>query len=409
MRVIVCFQLKKGKCRETDGKCPLYVRCTLNGQRFEVSSGLFIVNDLWSDDFQQVKGNTEEVKVLNIRLVKIKPKIQDIHNQLESLGEPYDITSIKDRFLGKSLTKGFIEVFDEVIVNIEARLNKDYEFTTLKQYRTTRNRIKEFLNIYRGTKDIPVSKIDYHFLNSFDIYLKKTYNSMPNTAWTYHKHIKKALNDSIAMGYLVKNPYESFKVKRRDTNRDFLTLNEVIKIKEKKIGIKRIEFVRDVFVFACYTGLSYSDILKLNKSHFQKGDDNNYWIIVDRTKTDTRCRIPLLPEALEILKKYETQPLLKSSDRLLPVSSNQKMNAYLKELVDICGIQKNLTMHVARHTFATSVTLSNGVPMETVSKMLGHTSIKTTQIYARILDTKISHDMIQLKKKLNKESADYVI
>lgn len=163
------------------------------------------------------------------------------------------------------------------------------------------------------------------------------------------------------------------------------------------------------FVFACYTGLSYSDIFKLNKTHFQKGDDNNYWIIVDRTKTDTRCRIPLLPEALEILKKYEGQQLIKSSDRLLPVSSNQKMNAYLKELVDICGIQKNLTMHVARHTFATSVTLSNGVPMETVSKMLGHTSLKTTQIYARILDTKISHDMIQLKRRLHKEDLEYVI
>lgn len=409
MRVIVCFQLKKSKSRATDGKSPLYVRCTLNGQRFEVSTGLFIVNDLWSDALQQVKGKTEDVKASNIRLEKIKTKIQDIHNQLESLGEPFDIMSVKDRFLGKSFSKGLMEVLDEVIGNIEARLNKDYEYATLKQYRTTRNRIKEFMNIYKATKDIPLSKIDYQFLNSFDIYLKKTYNSMPNTVWTYHKHIKKVLNDSIAMGYLAKNPYESFKVTKRDTNRDFLTLNEVIKIKEKKISIKRIEFVRDVFVFACYTGLSYSDIFKLNKTHFQKGDDNNYWIIVDRTKTDTRCRIPLLPEALEILKKYEGQQLIKSSDRLLPVSSNQKMNAYLKELVDICDIQKNLTMHVARHTFATSVTLSNGVPMETVSKMLGHTSLKTTQIYARILDTKISHDMIQLKRRLQKEDLEYVI
>lgn len=408
MRVIVCFQLKKNKSRVADGKSPLYVRCTLNGQRFEVSTGLFIVNDFWSDSLQQVKGKTEDAKASNIRLEKIKTKIQDIHNQLESLGEPFDIISIKDRFLGKSFTKGFIEVFDEVIANIEARLNKDYEFATLKQYRTTRNRIKEFINIYSNKKDIPVSKIDYQFLNSFDIYLKKTYNSNLNTAWTYHKHIKKALNDSISMGYLSRNPYESFKLTKRDTNRDFLTLNEVIRIKDKKITIKRIEIVRDVFVFACYTGLSYSDIFKLEKTHVQKGDDNNYWIVIDRTKTDTRCRIPLLPEALEILKKYETSPFLKCN-RLLPVSSNQKMNAYLKELVDICGIQKNLTMHVARHTFATSVTLSNGVPMETVSKMLGHTSLKTTQIYARILDSKISHDMNQLKKKLHKESFDYVI
>jgi len=232
---------------------------------------------------------------------------------------------------------------------------------------------------------------------------------MPNTAWTYHKHMKKVLNVSIAMGYISRNPYESFKMTKKDTNRDFLTLHEVNRIKEKKISILRLEIVRDIFVFACYTGLSYSDIAKLNNSHFQKGDDNNFWIIVDRTKTESRCRIPLLSEALEILKKYKNHRLLSSSNRLLPVSSNQKMNAYLKELADICGIQKNLTMHVARHTFATSVTLSNGVPIEPVSKMLGHTSLKTTQIYARIIDSKISNDMSQLQKKLHKESLEYVI
>jgi len=204
---------------------------------------------------------------------------------------------------------------------------------------------------------------------------------------------------------LARNPYESFKVVRNETNRDFLTLQEVKQLQIKKIDVYRLDLVRDIFVFACYTGLSYSDIAKLNSSHVQIGNDGNDWIIIDRTKTESRCRIPILPVAKEVLRKYENHPIVQSSDRLLPILSNQKMNCYLKELEDICGIMKKLTMHVARHTFATSVTLSNGVPIETVSKMLGHTSLKTTQIYAKIVDSKISNDMNQLKIKLSSEGS----
>ncbi len=157
-----------------------------------------------------------------------------------------------------------------------------------------------------------------------------------------------------------------------------------------------MEIIRDVFVFACYTGLGYAELSKLGHHHIQHGDDGGKWIIIDRTKTDIRCRVPLLPQAKAILQKYENFPLNRNKGKMLPVHSNQKMNEYLKELADICGIAKNLSMHVARHTFATSVTLANGVPIETVSKMLGHTSLKTTQIYARIVDSKISEDMKKL-------------
>ena len=169
------------------------------------------------------------------------------------------------------------------------------------------------------------------------------------------------------------------------------------KIKTKKIDIQRLGIVRDIFVFACYTGLSYSDIAKLGAQHLHLGSDEEEWIIIDRTKTESRCRIPILAGAKQILVKYENYPVNVTKELLLPVNSNQKMNGYLKELADICGIKKNLSMHVARHTFATSITLANGVPIETVSKMLGHNSIKTTQIYARIIDSKISQDMKRLK------------
>lgn len=403
MRVTVCFQLKKSKMR-ADGVCPLYVRCTLNGQRFEVATGFMVLQDNWNESKQLIKGRTEDVKIINNRLEKIRTRIQDIYNQLESIGEPFDVLTIKEKFLGNRKEKGLLEVFDSVVTNIEARLDKDYSSGTLKHYKTTKKRLVEFLKIRSERRDIALSKVDFSFLSSFDVFLKTDKNVMPNTALTYHKHLKKVINTAISLGYVSHCPYESFKPTRNETNRDFLTLQELTHIQSKKIDISRLDFIRNIFVFACYTGLSYSDIEKLSSNHIQKGSDGNDWIIIDRTKTESRCRIPLLPAAKEVLKKYKNHPVVISKDRLLPIYSNQKMNSYLKELADICGIEKNLSMHVARHTFATSVTLTNGVPLETVSKMLGHTSLKTTQIYARIVDSKISNDMNQLKIKLKKES-----
>jgi site-specific recombinase XerD len=403
MRVTVCFQLKKSKMR-TDGVCPLYVRCTMNGQRFEVATGFTAHHDDWNESKQLIKGRTEDVKIINNRLEKIRTKIQDIYNQLESIGQPFDVLTIKERFLGNRKEKGLLEVFDSVVTNIESRLNKDYSPGTLKHYKTTKKRLVEFLKIRGERSDIALSKVDYSFLSSFDVFLKTEKNVKPNTALTYHKHVKKVFNTAISLGYISHCPYESFKPTRNETNRDFLTFQELTQIQNKKIDISRLDFIRNVFVFASYTGLSYSDIEKLSSNHIHKGSDGNNWIIIDRTKTESRCRIPLLPAAKEVLKKYENHPLAMSANRLLPIYSNQKMNSYLKELADICGIQKNLSMHVARHTFATSVTLTNGVPLETVSKMLGHSSLKTTQIYARIVDTKISKDMDQLQKKLKVEN-----
>ena len=170
-----------------------------------------------------------------------------------------------------------------------------------------------------------------------------------------------------------------------------------------------MDLVRDMFVFAAYTGLSFCELEKIGPAQVQIGIDGKNWIIIERSKTKTRCPIPLLPDAIDVLKKYENHPEVVYNNKLLPIYSNQIMNGYLKELADICGIQKKLSMHVARHTFATSVTLTNGVPLETVSKMLGHTSLKTTQIYARIVDSKISSEMNQLQLKLSVENRDIAL
>lgn len=408
MRVTVNFSLKRTKSR-TDRKCPVYVRCTMNNQRFELSTGIFVLPESWNEEKHQISGRTEEVKILNNRLDKIRSRIQDVYNQSESKGEPFTALHVKNKLLGVSNEKGVLEILDGIIKGIEGRIGNDYSEGTLKHYRTTRERLEKFFKTSFGRNDMALSMVDYNFLNSFDSYLKTELWLRPNTALTYHKHLKKVLNTGIAMNLISHNPYGSFKVSRNETHRDYLTIHELNKIKNKGISTLRMEIMRDVFVFACYTGLGYAELNKLNKNHIQKGNDGGDWIIIDRNKTDIRCRVPLLPQAKSILQKYEHFPVNGNNGKLLPVHSNQKMNEYLKELAGICGITKNLSMHVARHTFATSVTLANGVPIETVSKMLGHTSLKTTQIYARIVDSKISDDMKRLNNILIEKRDENVL
>jgi len=297
-------------------------------------------------------------------------------------------------------SKGILAVFDYYLDSILAKLNKGYSMETYKHYKSSRKRLADFMNSSLKRPDISVLFIDYKFLDAFDVFIKKDFNNVQNTAWNYHKHLRRVLNLAISLDYIDKNPYSKFKVGLDETHREILSMEELQRLEDKNIQIERLSVVRDIFIFACYTGLSFSDIAKLSRIHLQHGADGKEWIIIDRSKTNNRCRIPILPKAREILKRYEDYPKISNKDVLLPVLTNQKMNSYLKELGDICNINKNITMHIARHTFATSVTLSNGVPIETVSKILGHTSLKTTQIYAKVLDKKISEDMEVLEAKL---------
>lgn len=399
MRVTVNLLLKKSKSNE-GGKTPVYARITLNGRRAEISTRVFIDPTHWDNNRQLLSGKSEKIRVLNNRLDKFISDVNDHFNQLVALGEEFDIVDLRDKIIGIKTNKQVLDVFDMTINSIEGKIGHGYSYSTLKHYRTCRRRVAEFIRKQYRRANIPLDRINYHFLDAFDIFLKSTVKVSSNTAWGYHKDFKRVLNNACSMNLLSQNPYRTYKVKSMESNRDFLTSQELKKIIQKQISIQRLAVVRDIFVFACYTGLSFSDIEKLGPEHLFKGEDGEKWIVIDRTKTQIRCRIPVLPAADRMLKKYKEYPVNGAKNKLLPVHSNQKMNAYLKELADICKIKKTLTMHVARHTFATSITLVNGVPIETVSKMLGHSSLKTTQIYARIVDSKISDEMKSLKNKL---------
>ncbi|MBR8537211.1 site-specific integrase [Carboxylicivirga sediminis] len=399
MRFYLCFALRKERIRK-DGTCTVFARFTYNKRRLELSTSVIIRPDDWDEVKQLVKDNSKNADTLNNRLKKVDTALHDTYNRLVSSGKTFTVDDIKNEFLGKSDSKGVLEVFDYYLKTIENNIGHGYAYRTLKHYRVSRKKLAVFIQSQLRKKDIPITDVDYNFLNQFDIHLKTEYGVHQNTAWNYHKHLKRVMNLAISMEYIQKSPYNQFKTKLEQANRNFLTKDELHRLETKSLEIDRLSIVRDIFIFACYTGLAYSDISKLSPRHIQKRDDGNQWIIINRTKTKSQCSIPIYPNVLKILERYADYPEALLKGRVLPVASNQKLNSYLKELANICNINKNLTMHMARHTFATTVTLSNGVPIETVSKVLGHKSLKITQIYARVLENKISEDMMAIKGKL---------
>ena len=221
-----------------------------------------------------------------------------------------------------------------------------------------------------------------------------------NGVMKHLERFRKIIRLAVKLGWIEKNPFELFKLKMQKVERGYLTNEELISIEEKSFSLQRIQYAKDLFVFSCYTGIANIDVMQLTPDNIILGIDGNYWIKTIREKTDTSVNVPILPKAAYIIEKYKDNPRSIAKGSLFPMISNQKLNSYLKEVADLCGIKKNLTFHLARHTFATSVTLSNGVPIETVSKMLGHTTIRTTQIYAKVVEQKVSQDMSALREKL---------
>ena len=220
------------------------------------------------------------------------------------------------------------------------------------------------------------------------------------------QRFRKILSLGVKLEWMDKNPFNAYEIRFDKVEREFLTEKELSAIEKKEISIERLQIIRDMFVFSCYTGLAYIDAVNLPVSSIRNGIDGQLWIYTKREKTKTPVKIPVLPKALEIIGRYKNNPRSAYYGTIFPMISNQKLNSYLKEIADLCGINKNLTFHLARHTFATSVTLRNGVPIETVSKLLGHKSISTTQIYAKVVENKVGEDMALLKSKLLQKDED---
>lgn len=382
------------------GKLPIYIRITVNGQRYSFSTKRFVEPKLWSSTLGEMKGKSDEACSINTYLKVLKNKIFDIQMELVHNKVPLTIEVFKEKLNGtQERARMLMPIFQDHNDRIKELVGKEYAPGTLERYTTSLSHTKSFLEWKYKKSDIDILEINHLFITDYEFWLRSVRNCNNNTAVKYIKNFKKIIRICMANGWLDKDPFVNYKSKVREVEREFLTQEEINIIYEKKFVSPRLEQVRDIFVFSCFTGLAYIDVKQLTKANISIGIDGHKWIYIHRQKTEAASRIPLLDIPEEIILKYQDHIQVLTKKVLLPVLSNQKVNAYLKEIADVCGINKELTFHIARHTFATTVTLTNGVPIESVSKMLGHKSLKTTQHYAKILDQKVSDDMIQLRNK----------
>ncbi len=397
------FYLKK-RSGYVKGPLPIYLRITTNGERFEISTKRECEPEKWNSVTGRKNGTREDARVLNSYLDAMQLKVYDIQKQMLEANIDLSAEKLRNRINGVSdKSKDILEIFRDHNEKLARMVGTDYALGTLGRYKTSFDHTKAFIEWKYKATEFNITKLDYDFISEYAFWLKTEKQLGHNTAMKYLTNFKKIVIICVKKGWLARDPFSNFQISLREVNREALTPVELQNISNKDLGNPRLEHVRDIFIFCCFTGLAYADAYKLKRSEIIDGVDGEKWLSIKRQKTDTPSRIPILPMAQIILDKYACHPECIAKGKVLPVLSNQKMNSYLKEIGDVCRVNKPITFHLARHTFATTVTLTNGVPIESVSKMLGHRNIKTTQHYAKIVDKKISDDMTRLKGILNKQ------
>lgn len=393
----ILFYVRKNQVNK-DGKVNIMIRLSVNGEVSQFSSKLDIEPESWDVRFGKAAGNSQKSRQLNSLLEDIRSSLKNHYHSIETYDALVTAEKVRNAFLGYSTKQcSLLELFKSFIEDARKLVGISKTEATLAKYDRTCRRLEEFMKAKYKITDIALKEIGYKFIKDFEMYLRTVSKCNENTTAKFMQTLRMIIILAKNNGLIFNDPFSNFKIRLKRVDRGYLTDGEIQTILEKNFVSNRLEQVRDVFIFSCFCGLSYIDIKQLKANNICTSFDGKQWIMTHRHKTDTPVNVPLLKIPLSILKKYEGKL---SNGQLLPVLSNQKLNSYLKEIADLCGIQKNITFHLARHTFATTTTLSKGVPIETVSKMLGHTNIKTTQIYARITNEKISRDMQLLSGKL---------
>jgi site-specific recombinase XerD len=380
---------------------PIYLRVTIEGKRFEVASHRHVEPIEWSSSAGKVKGRSESAVETNMALDLIKKRVYEYMERILFENRNFTANTLREKWFGQDRDKrSLLGIFRLSIMDLEKLVAKGlYRRSTLVKYKTTEKHIVDYLNWQNNGNDILLVDLRIEFASNFEYYLQAVKSLSINSSGKMIKNLKKVIRDCVDKDWLDKDPFLRYKVKHIDPKIPHLSADELKTLEEKEIVISRLALVRDIFLFSCYTGFAYVDVANLTTDHIKTGIDGGKWLIKCRQKTGISERVPIFPPALRIINKYQDYAKINSSTKLLPTPSNQKVNAYLKELADICGITTQITFHIARHTFASTVTLENGVPIDSVSKMLGHRSIKTTQIYAKVSDKKISEDTEILFRK----------
>jgi len=388
--------------RAVNQEAPIFVRITVDSKRAAISLKLKVPINLWDPRRNRVRGSGKKAKFINEYLDEVYNGIFGSYRELQQERKYITADSVKARYTGADHN-------NETLLGLSKyhyqKNQQKLTHGTLKNYKTTEGYLVKFLRKEFKEGDVPLRYIEYKLILDFEIFLLDKGNHMsknqPLTNNGVMKHLErliKLLNYAVKLGWINSNPFEKYQLKFKKFENGFLTAAQLKQFEEVELDRSSLENVRNIFIFCCYTGLAYVDVKALKKSSVVIGMDGNPWLSLCREKSDVPVKIPLLPKALSIMELYNTY----DEELLLPVCSNQKMNKYLKEIANKCGIGVKVTCHIARHTFATTVTLSNGVPIATVSKLLGHTKITTTQVYARVLEDKISEDMKGLRSVLGK-------
>ena len=393
----ILFFIKRAKLLR-NGEAPICVRVTVNKQAVEIRIKRSVSADKWFQTKGCAKGKDRESKELNSFLDAVRLKILQIHRDLELEAQyPVSATAILERYYGKD-QKMLLNVFKEHNDKCRALIGKEYVEGTIRKFDTSLLYMKQYLLAQYHKEDITLQEIDQEFVRNFEFFLKTEKCCQNNSALKHIKNFRKVIRIAIGNEWIKKDPFYGLHFKEKEVNVGFLSAEELNLIRSKEFGIPRLELVRDIFVFCCFTGLAFVDVSQLTADYLVKDAQGKLWIRKPRQKTKEMCNIPLLSAAKEILDKYEEYASSNGKRLLLPVLSNQKTNAYLKEIADICYINKRLTTHVARHTAATIVFLANDVSMENVAKILGHANMNMTRHYAKVLDQSIMKDMANVEK-----------
>ena len=377
----------------------MMLRIYLNNERLSLgSTGISVKSSQWDKEKERIKGRTTEALNTNLQLDNIASGLQSIFRRIE-MSDVVSLERIKSEFLGKKEEiDTLMQLFEKHNGDVAKQVGVSVGKATLQKYNVCKRHFSEFLEKQYKRSDLKLTELTYVVIREFDLYLRTEAGQNPNTATKTMKTFKTITLLGQKMGVLLHDPFMNHRFHIEPVNRGFLTDEEILLIANKDLGISRLELVRDIFIFSCFTGLAYIDVSNLTPDHIVTLGEKQ-WIMTQRQKTSVETNVLLLDIPKAIIAKYGGKTY--RNGKLFPMLTNQKTNSYLKEIADICGIKKNLTFHLARHTFAT-MSLSKGVPMESVSKMLGHTNIRTTQIYARITNKKIEHDMEELADKLDK-------
>jgi len=394
----ILFFIKRTKVLK-DGTMPIYVRITVNKQRAEFGLQKSIEEDQWHSEKGYAIGASKPARELNSYLDFVKSKMLIKKREMEEVGRIITALTLRNHYRGiEDSGKTILEVFSDHNEKCVGLVNIDFAPGTVERYKTCYKHVQEFIKQKYKREDLPLYEVTPMFISNFEYYLKTSRSCCNNTATKYLKNFKKITRIAIANGWMKSDPFVNMKFHLDDVDMDFLDERELNTLLNKRFDFERLQQVKDAYLFCCFTGLAFVDVKSLSLSDIEtKGD--TIWIKKRRQKTKNWCHVPLLPPAVQLIEKYKSHPHCIKKGVLLPVPSNQKMNAYLKEIADLTGIKKNLSTHTARHTFATTVTLANHISIEVVSKMLGHSSINMTKKYARVVDDLIYRDMQKIQGK----------